>query len=123
MNPQLSLVVLRVADIERSKNFYAIFGLNFVREQHGSGLEHYAAVLNGTVVELYPCGANRPTTGIRLGFLVRSLKDVLAAAETLGAKVHAAPIADAWEAYAVLLDPDGNRVEVRQRAIQPGKKE
>ena len=33
----LNLLVVRCANIERSKGFYELFGMAFVKEQHGNG--------------------------------------------------------------------------------------
>lgn len=38
----INLLVLRCADLERSRLFYELLGLRFTRHAHGSGLEHYA---------------------------------------------------------------------------------
>lgn len=68
---QLTLLVLRCADIERSRALFEAIGLEFSREKHGDGPVHYAANLAGTVLELYPLG-NKATSGLRLGFRVSS---------------------------------------------------
>jgi lactoylglutathione lyase len=110
----VNLVVLRVSTLEQSKRFYETIGARFSREQHGTGPEHYAATLSCAVFELYPCGSKAPTSGIRLGFRVASVSQVVARAELIGAKVHTPPTTDAWGKFAVIVDPDGNRVELRQ---------
>lgn len=52
--PMLNLVVLRSPDVHRAVRFYRVLGLLFTVERHGSGPEHYAAVVNGFVFEIYP---------------------------------------------------------------------
>ena len=42
---ELSLVVLRCADLERTRRFYEALGLTLMPEQHGSGPRHYSARL------------------------------------------------------------------------------
>lgn len=64
----LNLLVLYVSDLERSRTFYELLGLDLRREQHG-GPVHYAAELDGgTVLELYPTPPGGPVTRVRLGF-------------------------------------------------------
>ena len=62
----LSLIVLWVADLDASAAFYRGLGLDLKPEQHGAGPAHYSAALDGTILELYPCG-DRPPTRTRLG--------------------------------------------------------
>ncbi|MFF5567156.1 VOC family protein [Streptomyces sp. NPDC012623] len=65
----IDLVVLYTDRLTACRDFYTGLGLAFVRERHGSGPEHYAAVLDGgAVLELYPADDRRPATGsLRLG--------------------------------------------------------
>ena len=63
--PQLDYIVVRCADIERSREFYNALGLALVREQHGNGTVHYASDLGGAVLELYP-SIGQPTAGLRI---------------------------------------------------------
>ncbi len=49
--PYLNLVVLRVTDIEASGRFYAAFGITFIHEKHGNGLEHLSG-RSGTVTPI-----------------------------------------------------------------------
>lgn len=48
------LLVIRVADIETTRIFFEGLGLDFVKEKHGSGPEHYAHVSGDRVFEIYP---------------------------------------------------------------------
>lgn len=67
----LSLLVIRAQDIERTRQFYELLGLQFTREKHGSGPEHYAATLRGgTVFEIYPSRRVTPDEGVRLGLRI-----------------------------------------------------
>jgi predicted enzyme related to lactoylglutathione lyase len=112
--PRLNLVVLRVADIERSAVFYRLLGLEFTKHAHGSGPQHYASEANGFVFELYPSSAEQPaSSSARIGFVV---PDVDAAAAMLsnvaGTKLVAAPKDSPWGRRAVVADPDDHRVEL-----------
>jgi catechol 2,3-dioxygenase-like lactoylglutathione lyase family enzyme len=112
--PRLNLVVLRVADVDRSAAFYGLLGLAFVKHAHGSGPQHYAWECDGFVFELYPGSAEQPVSAsTRIGFRVA---DVDGAASRLGAaagaKVVSAPKDSEWGRRAVVADPDGYRVEL-----------
>jgi lactoylglutathione lyase len=112
--PRLNLVVLRVADIDRSAAFYRLLGLEFTKHAHGSGPLHYACDSDGFVFELYPASPELPVSpSTRIGFAV---SDVDAAASKLaaapGAKLVAAAKDSEWGRRAVVADPDGHRVEL-----------
>ncbi|WP_306369833.1 VOC family protein [Nocardiopsis sp. CC223A] len=66
-----TLVVLYTPQPDECRTFYQALGLRFVRERHGAGPEHHAAVLaDGLVLELYPATEKRTTGAPRLGFTV-----------------------------------------------------
>lgn len=111
MTAALDLLVLRVADLERSRRFYEALGLVFVEERHGSGPVHLAATLeSGLVVELYPVtGDAPPDTQTRLGFTVGSRSAVLSALRGRG---FAVPADGDDRRTVVVTDPDGRRVEL-----------
>lgn len=116
----LNLVVLYSQDIQRSKAFYEALGLQFIKERHGQGSEHYACELNNTVLEIYPATAERPaSTCIRLGFSVSSLDRVAERLTTLAGRLLFRPDESAWGKRAVVQDPDGHRVEL----LEPRKVE
>jgi predicted enzyme related to lactoylglutathione lyase len=115
----LSLVVIRSADLDRAARFYAAVGLHLARERHGTGSEHLAAELRGTVFEVYPLGDTSGTAAVRLGFRVPSVVAVLAAVESAGGSVVAPARESPWGVRAVVADPDGHRVELIEEA-RPG---
>jgi lactoylglutathione lyase len=137
-DPTLNLVVLRCHDLARSRRFYDALGLRFVDEQHGQRPPHVAATLpGGTVVELYP--ATEPTESCdaaataavardpRLGFSVEHIDAVVAQIEGLGGQVVVRPAeqtegeggeGEAHARRAIVVDPDGRRVELLAR--EPG---
>jgi catechol 2,3-dioxygenase-like lactoylglutathione lyase family enzyme len=111
----LSLVVLRVADLERSAAFYRILGLIFTKHRHGTGPEHYACDMSGTVFELYPRRDESDSTSrTRLGFKISNLDQTLVALEQAGAKIISPPKDSPFGRRAVVDDPDGHRVELSQ---------
>jgi lactoylglutathione lyase len=108
----LSLVVIRSANLERAKAFYSLLGVQLQVEKHGNGPEHLAAAIGGTVFEVYPRGNEPATTGVRLGFRVQSVESTLAALE--GVRIVSPLSAGPWGLRAVVVDPDGHRVEFVQ---------
>lgn len=112
---KLNLVVLKSADISLATKFYRCLGLHFEKHRHGNGPEHYSAELPGGVFELYPLdGPVNSSRGTRIGF---SVPDVDAAVEALvgytGAVVST-PCESDWGRRAVVVDPDGHKVELLQ---------
>ncbi len=109
----LNLVVLRSSDLERAAAFYERLGLQFTKHRHGNGPEHYAAELGDIVFELYPLLPDGPPTlGTRIGFRVTSLDPILSG---LGDAIVAPAKESEWGRRAVVVDPDGHRVELLER--------
>jgi catechol 2,3-dioxygenase-like lactoylglutathione lyase family enzyme len=111
----LEYVVLRCADMERSRAFYEALGLHLVDEQHGSGARHYSCRLRNVVLELYPLAA-RPTSGVRLGIQVPNLEATVEAVRAIGAVVRMN--GSGATASAVLRDPDGHEIAVESQAAR-----
>ena len=106
---RLSLLVIRAADMERTVAFYRALGLSFERERHGSGPVHYAAKCDGTVFEVYPARQGEPATAsVRLGFSVWDVPKATAALLGTGGVLQG----KAGTMRSVVIDPEGNRVEL-----------
>ena len=109
----LTLLVLRCANIERSKGFYELFGMAFVKEQHGNGPQHYSCADDTGVFEIYPLeGGAADQTG--LGFVSGDLDGL----HMLMRRNQFAPreIRDTeLGRMFVVRDPDGRRVEVKAK--------
>ncbi len=117
--PRLNLIVLRVADIDRSAAFYQPLGLVFDRHSHGAGPEHLAAALGDVVFELYPASDKQPVTAsVRIGFSVDDLDLTIQRCMAVpDAKLVSPPQNSEWGYRAVVADPDGHRVELIPSAI------
>lgn len=111
---ELNLVVLRSPDLERSARFYRALGIPLVREQHGTGPEHFAGRAGHVIFEIYPQGNGEGTTKTRIGFSVGSLTYVLSVVESAGGTVISNPQDTEWGRRAVVADPDGHRVELAE---------
>ena len=117
----LQLIVIRSSDMAKAAAFYTQLGFLFTLHRHGEGVEHYAAELPGAAFEIYPLADGAPpTTGARLGFGVPSLSAAIASLDTYPGAVIQEPKDSPWGKRAVIVDPDGHRVElVQQQYPQP----
>jgi len=109
----LNLLVLRCADVAKTRAFYECFGLKFDEHKHGDGPVHSGAMDNmGLILELYPASVKNPVDRCGIGFGSPSLERVIASMVALGfepGKVEQ----QAWGTTFVVRDPDGRRVEVK----------
>lgn len=101
----LKLLVLRCADLKKSKRFYSALGMQFVEEQHGSGPLHYSTVIDDIVLELYPA-SQAPADDLRLGFVVTDMEAVRNACEIVQEFKR-----DNTQ-ISIVIDPDGRRIEL-----------
>ena len=108
----LNLIVIRVKDLNRSKRFYETLGINFSYEQHGNGEQHLSAMLEGILFEIYPSSNNIDTSAIRLGFCVASVDKTIEQLQVIETVTVSPPKDSQWGRRAVILDPDGHKVEL-----------
>lgn len=110
---KLNLLVIRVADLVRSRTFYEALGLELSEERHGSGPVHWSAKLDEGVLELYPLGSSAtPTIGTRFGLLVAGVDAIVDRALTAGGSLVTAAGDSPWGRRAVIADPDGHKIEL-----------
>ncbi|BCM93377.1 hypothetical protein IAD21_05268 [Abditibacteriota bacterium] len=114
MSPLLSLLVLRSRAIEVTRDFYSALGLHFEQEQHGSGPLHYAAQVEGTVLEIYPLkpGQTEADDTTMLGFQVSSLEEVIGKL-AVEADIKPSP----WGRFCSVKDPDGRTVRLTETTM------
>lgn len=62
----MSVLVLKVADVEATKAHFEAMGLAFVAERHGTGPDHWACEVDGSVLEIYPVGRDGSERIMRL---------------------------------------------------------
>jgi catechol 2,3-dioxygenase-like lactoylglutathione lyase family enzyme len=108
----ISLVVLRCNDVAATQRFYESFGVVFQTEKHGAGPQHCSCRVGDTVLELYPASPGAATTVARLGLSVASVSEALRTLDLVSGRVHR-PF-DASTGTAVVIDPDGTKVELSE---------
>ncbi|MEM9924698.1 MAG: VOC family protein [Cyanobacteria bacterium P01_D01_bin.50] len=107
-----NLIVIHSQDLEISKKFYETLGICFLYEQHGSGKKHLSGVLEGVVFEIYPRSDDVDTSVVRLGFRVSSVDKAIEDLEKIGLTVLSPPKDSEWGRRAVILDPNGYKIEL-----------
>lgn len=113
--PGLNLVVLRARDPKALAAFYSTLGMDFVQHQHGAGPVHFACERDGMVFEIYPTGPDgEPTRGLRIGFEVEDTRESVSRLLGEGAELVSAPRESTWGLRAVLVDPEGHKLELVQ---------
>ena len=113
----LSLLVLKTRQVDKLREVYGTLGINFTQERHGRGPVHYAGRLGDVVFEIYPLPPEDDTfvdSTTRLGFTIGALKKVVKAVEAMGMPILAQPQATKYGLRAIIRDPDGRVVELRQ---------
>jgi lactoylglutathione lyase len=114
-SPSLNLVVIRSSDIERAVMLYSQLGITFTRQRHGNGPEHYSSQIEGIVFEIYPFTSNAgASTGVRLGFVVTALDQVIASLSRMGVKIVSHPKKGELGYKAVVEDFDGHKIELSE---------
>jgi len=114
LSPKLSLVVVHAGNVELTKDFYAMLGLDFCEEQHGTGPRHYAATLGALAFEIYPRSESFPGASMRVGFEVPFLDRTYGILRNRGVPIVSEPKDSPWGRRMVVKDPDGNRVELTE---------
>ena len=114
---RINLLVLRVADVEISRSFYAYLGLDLIPEKHGTGPLHYSCTMQETVMEIYPC-ADAGARGGGLRFGLRAQRQAIDRLRSSGLLKHPLRVIRSHAQSEVYLvkDPDENAVEVEVAA-------
>lgn len=116
MKAMLSLLVLQAREPERLARFYERLGMVFEKHRHGSGPEHFSAMVGSVVFEIYPLKSGEAgTAGTRLGFAVESMEEAFAELVKAGGKAVVEPKMSEWGLRAVVDDVEGHRVELTER--------
>ena len=113
---RLNLIVIRSVEPSRTMAFYKMLGMDFQEEQHGSGPVHWAAELDGIVLEIYPAkSADEVDVTTRLGFVVKDASSVLNTLRLSDVEIISDLKQTKWGLRAVVRDSDGRTVELVQQ--------
>ena len=114
----INLIVLKTNQLENLVAFYEQLGFQFSNHRHGNGPLHFAAELSNFVFEIYPLPAdiNTPDNTTRLGFTIPDLETTLEKLKEHGnsIRIKKEPMVTAWGYQALVEDPDGRKVELRE---------
>lgn len=112
----INLVVLKTNQPENLVTFYESIGFQFDHHRHGNGPLHYAAELKDFVFEIYPLptGMHEPDNTTRLGFTIAQLETVLEKLKANGTTIKKEPTITEWGYQALVEDPDGRKVELKE---------
>jgi len=114
------LIVLRCADIEKTKAFYEHFGMKFEKEKHANGPEHFACQDEVGVFELYPSEGPPDHTG--LGLVSDDIEALNLRLKQNRYSPREVRKTD-WGRVFVVRDPDGRRIEVAESKPEEGQKD
>jgi predicted enzyme related to lactoylglutathione lyase len=113
---KLTLFVLYAKQdrMESMKRFYEkLLGCAFVPEKHGTGPRHFAAKVNGIVLEIYPTAPDMVASKVRLGFKVKSISQAIDEIDP------AYVVSDGYNMQdnkaTTVMDPSGNKVELWEK--------
>ena|SRR5215471_16264011 len=121
-DPLLSSLVIRTNRLDACAQFYWELGLTLTQERHGDGPLHYSARSGDVLLEFYPAGSKGDLIGegMMIGFHVADLDDTLSRLRSGNAPLVKAPEDTRWGRRAVVVDPDGRKVEIYEREVSRG---
>lgn len=114
-NPEV--IVIYCDNLETSRDFYALLGLNLRGEKHGTGPAHYSFWVDERLFELYPTKAHRKFSKQTLVIKNHPLRRMIINNRVPQLLEHA--VRKRWdrreERYMThVLDPDGNRLIIKE---------
>jgi catechol 2,3-dioxygenase-like lactoylglutathione lyase family enzyme len=115
MTIQFGLIVIRSPQPDVVAAFYRLLGIDFVKEKHGKGPEHFAGKVDQAVFEIYPLNKGTAVElGSRIGFTVPKLEELMKSLRSEGVVIIEEAKQSDWGYRAVVRDPDGRSVELQQ---------
>lgn len=110
---KLKLLVIKTPDMQRLTDFYTLLGFSFDYHKHGNSPYHYSATIDGTVIEIYPLAKSQTEadSSLRLGFELDGFDGAIDLLKKTGVPFSYGPVQTDFGFMAVVVDPDGRRVE------------
>ncbi len=116
----LKLLGLRARDLDATKDFYALLGVEFQMDQHGQGPKHYAGMIDGLVLQLYQADEEfQEDHQMRLGLEVSGLEEILSLVTPVRGTIVKALYDTSYGCKAVVRDPDGRILELYEKTAVP----
>lgn len=114
---KINLLVIRSVNAKELSEFYELLGIKFEYHCHGNGPWHYSSIINQLVFEIYPTKKpDNNTLGVRLGFEVDKLELVLEKINRSRGQKIKAPFESEFGRIAVVQDPEGRKIELKELA-------
>jgi lactoylglutathione lyase len=116
---KINLIVLKTAQPGKLVRFYQQLGMNFEEHRHGNGPLHFAAEINDVVFEIYSLSkeSGPADNTLRLGFTVSKLDHLVENLQRSGVKIIRNPTMTEWGYQALIEDPDGRKIELKDEVI------
>ncbi|AYL98945.1 VOC family protein [Mucilaginibacter celer] len=114
---RLKLLVVRTADMLKLVEFYQLLGFSFDYHKHGNSPYHYSVTIDGVVMEIYPLAKNQTMadSNLRLGFELDDFDSAMALLKQANTTFVSEPAQTDFGFMAVVVDPDGRRVELYRK--------
>jgi hypothetical protein len=114
---EIRLLVLRTIDQKKLADFYSLFGLNFDYHKHGNSPFHYSALIEKTVLEIYPLSKNQvePDKNLRLGFGIDNFDKTVLTLKQLQVPFSLEPTQTDFGFMAIISDPDERKIEIYKK--------
>jgi predicted enzyme related to lactoylglutathione lyase len=122
---EVASIALFTEHLRQTIDFYRVLGVELEDEDHGDGEVHAAGDVGGVhvaVIAGHPGGrspAHRQSGATFVGWWVASLDDTLAALAGLGVDCIRGHEQMGWGCRGIVVDPDGQAVEVNQAGHCP----
>lgn len=114
---ELKLIVLRSVDIKKLADFYGLLGLTLDYHKHGNSPYHYSAMIEKTVLEIYPLakGQTESDKYLRLGLTLDNFEEVITALKEKEVIFSSEPSQTEFGFMAIISDPDGRKIELYKK--------
>lgn len=114
---KLKLLVIRTANMQKLVYFYQLLGVSFDYHKHGNSPYHYSAIVDGTVIEIYPLTKNQTEAdgNLRLGFELEDFDKVIKLLKESQVRFASEPAQTDFGFMAVVVDPDDRKVELYKK--------
>jgi len=99
--------------MQKLVDFYSLLGLNFEYHKHGNSPYHYLALLDKTVLEIYPLSKSQVEAdkNLRLGLGINNFEQTISKLKE-NQILFTEPAATDFGFMTIVTDPDGRKIEL-----------